>query len=141
MDKLEKALEIRKNGANCSQTVLCTYASEMGLDYETAWRMSEGLGGGVGGRRGLCGAVNAMAMVLSYFASEGSASKGAHKKEVYALVNRAVELFKERNGSELCAVLKSHEVQEIKSCTDLILECVKIIEEFRNEESEWKKTV
>lgn len=139
MDKFEKALEIRKAGANCSQTVLCTYADEMGLDYETAWRMSEGLGGGVGGRRGLCGAVNAMAMVLSYFASEGSASKGMHKKEVYDLVKQAVELFKERNCSEICAVLKSPQVQEIKSCTDLILECIKIIEEFRNEEDGWKR--
>lgn len=134
MDKFEKALEIRKSGANCSQTVLCTYADEMGLDYDTAWRLSEGLGGGVGGSRGLCGAVNAMAMVLSFYASAGASSKGANKKEVYALVNRAVELFKERNGSEICAVLKSPQVQEIKSCTDLILECIKIIEEFRNEE-------
>ena len=83
MDKLQRAMEIRNAGSNCSQTVLCTYAEEMGLDYETAWKMSEGQGGGFGGRKGLCGAVNAMSMVLSYFASEGSDSKGRSKKDVY----------------------------------------------------------
>ena len=55
---VEKAVNLHKNGYNCAQSIVCAFAQELGADYETAFRLSEGFGGGigVGGCKGLhCG--------------------------------------------------------------------------------------
>ena len=64
----EKALEFRDSGCNCAQSVLCALAERVGLDIETAKRLSAGLGGGL--RAGeacgaYAGAVLAMGMALA----------------------------------------------------------------------------
>ena len=43
----EKAEELFRSGMNCSQSVFCAFADELGMDRETAAKVSCGLGGGV----------------------------------------------------------------------------------------------
>lgn len=50
-------------GYNCSQSVFAAYAGELGMDFETALKVSAPLGGGVGRMREVCGAFSACAML------------------------------------------------------------------------------
>lgn len=130
MNKKDLALTLRQQGYNCSQTMLCTFAEDFGLDQAMAYRLSEGLGGGFGGRRELCGAVNAMSLILSLHLSKGPGTLSKH--ETMAGVNQAVCRFIDKNGSHCCQQLKA-ENDEHRSCTDLILDCVEITEELLKE--------
>ena len=60
----EKAEELFRSGMNCSQSVFCAFADELGMDRETAAKVSCGLGGGVGRMREVCGAVTGATLVL-----------------------------------------------------------------------------
>lgn len=62
-EKAARAEALFREGYNCAQSVVLAYAEEMGLEMKTAARLSSGFGGGVGGLRGVCGAVSGMAMV------------------------------------------------------------------------------
>jgi len=132
MDKRELTAMFRSKGANCAQAVLCTYAEELNITEDIAWKISSGLGGGVGGRQGLCGAINAMAMVVGGL-SDVEISQGAEGKKVpYALAKEACERFVEINGSDICRVLKN-DGNQIRSCSELIFDCIEIIEAMRKE--------
>ena len=61
---LEKAEELFKSGYNCSQSVIGAFCDDLGLDFNTTMKLSEGFGGGMGATQGVCGAVSGMFMVL-----------------------------------------------------------------------------
>lgn len=65
MLKAEEAIALMKEGFHCSQAVLSVFAEELGLDQETALRISCGFGGGMGCLGGTCGAVTGAFMVIS----------------------------------------------------------------------------
>ena len=45
--RTEKTTDNFANGYNCAQSVLCAFCEESGLDTDTAFRLANGLGGGV----------------------------------------------------------------------------------------------
>lgn len=89
------------NGCTCSQAVFCAFAEDMGIDKETAYRLTEGLGGGFGGLQEVCGAFSAAAAVISFYTADGSTS-GSSKATTYKAVRRAAEIFKQEYGSIRC---------------------------------------
>ena len=60
----DRAVELFKEGKNCSQAVFTAFATELGLTEEMALSISVGLGGGVGRMREVCGAISGSAMVV-----------------------------------------------------------------------------
>jgi len=46
--KPEQAVNIFKEGSNCSQAVISVYAKDFGLSRENALKISRGFGGGMG---------------------------------------------------------------------------------------------
>ena len=59
----ERAMELFKQGYNCSQSVFGAFAEECGIDFETALKLSSSFGGGMARLREVCGAVSGMFMV------------------------------------------------------------------------------
>ena len=57
--RVDKVAEKHKSGYNCAQAVACAYCDLIGIDEETMFRLTEGLGLGMGGMEGTCGAVTA----------------------------------------------------------------------------------
>ncbi len=47
----EKAKELFKQGYNCSQAVFGAFCEELGMDFETAMKISSSFGGGMGRMR------------------------------------------------------------------------------------------
>ena len=61
--RVDKVAEKHKSGYNCAQAVACAYCDLVGIDEETMFRMTEGLGLGMGGMEGTCGAVTAACVI------------------------------------------------------------------------------
>lgn len=101
----EKAEALFKQGYNCSQAVLLTFSDQLGLDKETALKLSSSFGGGMGRLREVCGAVSSMFMVAGLKKGYTDPSDQIAKKEHYALIQRLAEEFKKENGSIVCREL------------------------------------
>ena len=101
----EKAEALFKQGYNCSQAVLLTFSDQLGLDKETALKLSSSFGGGMGRLREVCGAVSSMFMVAGRKNGYTDPCDQTAKKEHYALIQRLAEEFKKENGSIVCREL------------------------------------
>ena len=55
-ERQERAIALHNKGYNCAQAVACTYCDLFGLDEETAYKMAEGFGLGMGLME-VCGAL------------------------------------------------------------------------------------
>lgn len=94
----EKAVALFATGLNCSQSVFCAFAEELGMDAETAEKVSSGLGGGVGRMREVCGAVTGATLALGM-------KFGPDKAAVYEKVQEFAAAFKAEMGSVVCREL------------------------------------
>lgn len=65
MDRIEKSLKLFEQGSACSQAILATFAASVGMDKNVAHKLGAGLGGGIGRKQYVCGAVNAGAILIS----------------------------------------------------------------------------
>ena len=59
----EKAMNYFSEGYNCAQSVVLTFADEVGMDKKTALMLSSSFGGGMGRLREVCGAVSGMFII------------------------------------------------------------------------------
>ena len=105
MTKGDTAKELFESGMNCAQAVFCAFAPELGLDNDTALRISAGFGGGIGRLREVCGAVSGMTMTLSYKFACPDPNDRQRKAALYALIQRAAGEFKAETGSIVCREL------------------------------------
>jgi C_GCAxxG_C_C family probable redox protein len=64
MTKSDDALEDFKNGFTCSSAVFSSFSEELGLDPETAKKLSCGFGAGISKTGNICGAVSGAIMVI-----------------------------------------------------------------------------
>lgn len=143
MSRREKAEILFRSGYNCSQAVLGVFCEDLGLDFDTAMKISEGFGGGMGRLRLTCGAVSGMAMTVGMMLSRG-AGEGNPRAAVYAKVQELAEKFREKNGSVICAELlgldkkKQEPVPEARTeqyykkrpCIGCVGDCVDLVEQY-----------
>lgn len=99
------AAELHAKGFNCAQCVACTLAPFVQADFDTCFRATEGLGGGLGGFTETCGALSGGAVVLSFFNSNGS-DNPTSKPATYALVRELADAFRAETGATLCCDIK-----------------------------------
>lgn len=104
-ERIEKAVALFKEGFNCSQAVVASFADKYGFTQEQALRMSASFGGGIGRMRETCGAACGLFMLagLETGCTEGANREG--KAANYALVQELAQKFIERNGALKCADL------------------------------------
>ena len=94
------------------------------------FRLTEGLGLGMGGMEGTCGAVTAACVIAgaknSTVEMGGPGSKGA----TYKISKEIVRRFKEESGSVICKELKGVETgTPAKACPDCVKDAARILEE------------
>ena len=139
--KSEKAKELFKSGYNCSQSVLGVFAEELGMNVETAMKISSSFGGGMGRMREVCGTVSGMFAGLAFAtASDSATEKGEHYKRIQELAKR----FKEKNGSIICRELlqgvetsnsptpseRNETYYKKRPCIELVGDSVEIFEQY-----------
>lgn len=131
----KNAVELFKSGLNCAQAVFVAFADKLGIDKETASKISSGLGGGVGRSREVCGAVTAAALVIGM-------RHGPDKDVVYPKVQKFIETFKAETSSIVCKELlegtgatsgglaeeRTQEYYKKRPCVELVALAAKILE-------------
>ena len=148
MNEKERAVELFKEGFNCSQAVFTAFAHRFDIDEDTAKKISAGLGGGVGRMREVCGAVSGAAMVIGSVCSATDGKDSDSKQKNYALVRVFADLFIKRHGSIVCRELLGLDVKMEKSaqpekrtaeyykkrpCVELVECAAKILEDLIEE--------
>jgi C_GCAxxG_C_C family probable redox protein len=102
VNKTNKAAALFKEGFNCCQAVLSSFALELGLDRTTALRVASSFGGGMAQMGEVCGAVTGALMVLGLKYGRTKAEDLEAKERNYERVGEFVKRFKALYGSILC---------------------------------------
>lgn len=120
-ERKAKALELRRQGYNCAQTVIMVFPDVTGLDEATAARIASGLGSGVGATGEICGVANAMAICEGMRHGSEASEKAAAAKAAGCLCRD----FAAANGNRIaCRDLKGKE--GVRPCNELILQGIEI---------------
>ncbi len=105
MNQVQVALDCFKEGFSCSQAVFATYAKKLGMDYETALKLSQAFGGGMGGMKRECGVVTGAYMVISLIHGRTRADDAEARLKTFELVKTFHERFNEVHHSTVCGEL------------------------------------
>ena len=105
MDRVQKAIELFQSGYNCSQSVIGAFCDEFGMDFDTAMKVSEGFGGGMGRMRLTCGAVSGMFMLVGLKYSKAQGGDTETRTKIYETVQKMANEFEKTNGSIVCGDL------------------------------------
>ena len=121
------AAAFHKQGYNCAQSVICALAPALGLDSDTAFRMTEGFGAGMGGMTETCGAITGAVAGLGTASSRGEGDPPSTAAP-YGLARKLVEAFREKNGTTVCRELKGvgSEGGPVRSCPGCIEDAIDI---------------
>ena len=104
--RAERAVELFKQGFNCSQAVFASCADLYGIDDEAlALRLSASFGGGMGRMRLVCGAASGMFLLAGLHNGSCTPHDNEGKMANYALVQELAGEFKGKYGSLICAEL------------------------------------
>lgn len=148
MNESQRAVELFKEGFNCSQSVFVAFAHKFDIDEDTAKKISAGLGGGIGRLREVCGAVSGAAMVIGSLASATEGADVENKQKNYELVREFAKRFTEENGSIICHELlgldeqtketakpesRTAEYYKKRPCVELVECAARILEKMINE--------
>lgn len=120
MDYGEKALELKKNGCNCAQSVVCALTDLTGLEPEQAKAIGTALGGGLrcGEACGaLCGAVISLGLTI------GADGKGSPDAPVAANAKALAEGFKAKFGALRCSDLMQVNGGDKSVCNEYVQYC------------------
>lgn len=98
----KKAAQLFRAGYNCAQATFCAFADEIGMNVDTAARLSSSFGGGMGRMREVCGAVSGALMALGAFKGYDDVSDIELKKAHYASVQNIMKSFESEMGSYVC---------------------------------------
>ena len=141
--RADKAKELFEQGYNCAQSTLGAFSDILGLDFDTAMKLSSSFGGGMGKLREVCGAVSAMFMIAGMLKGYSTPETGEIKAQHYKLIQDLAQKFREENGSIICRELlnlqekektyvpsqRTEEYYKTRPCSMLVYSAAKIIEE------------
>lgn len=104
--RAQRAVDLFKQGFNCSQAVFASCADIYGItDEKLALRLSASFGGGMGRMRLVCGAASGMFMLAGLHNGSATPHDSEGKMANYAFVQQLAGEYKSRYGSLICAEL------------------------------------
>ncbi len=104
-DHPSQALKAFRQGFSCSQAVFSSFASEMGLDPETALKLSQAFGGGMAHLGETCGAVTGAFLAISLKHGRTRSEDIEARDRTYSRMQEFAARFKARFGSLHCPEL------------------------------------
>lgn len=122
-NRKEIAAEKKRCGRfNCAQAIIHTYADIVGIDEETAMRLGNAFGAGMGNMEGTCGAVVGAGIVL------GLACKD--RGEAIKKMRQIMDKFQQRNGATQCKLLKGAGTRIVlRECENCVADAAEFLEE------------
>ena len=130
-DRAESASIKHRNGYNCCQSVVCTFADEVGMDESVLYKASEGFGAGMGTGQGVCGAIAGAAMLAGFVHSDGNCEQaGKTKAKTTRSAGIMQKKFVEEAKALICREIKTgNNGAAFTSCNDCIKIAVRLVEE------------
>ena len=139
----KRAVELFREGCNCSQAVFTAFSDIMEIDEKAALRMSSSFGGGLGRLREVCGAVSGMSLVAGVLWGYDNITDKSFKTEHYALVAGMAHRFSDIFGTYICRELlgirnyeyspvaedRTSEYYEKRPCEKCIAAAARILDE------------
>lgn len=104
-EKHDLALEHFRNGYNCAQSVLSVLAPDLGLDQDTAMKLSSPFGSGIAYMQETCGAVTGALMAIGLKYGKGEHGTPEDKERAYDFSRHFLTEFKHLHGSVCCRTL------------------------------------
>ena len=140
----EKARSLFRQGYNCSQSVIGAFADDIGMDFETAIKLSSSFGAGMGRQREVCGAVSAMFMIAGLKYGYTSPTDNISKTEHYKLVQSLSKEFKQKNNTIICRELlvnipktkgvvpeeRTEKYYAVRPCEKFVIDAAEIISNY-----------
>jgi C_GCAxxG_C_C family probable redox protein len=130
-------------GFNCSQAVFSAYATQFGIDDETALKLTSPFGGGVARQGEVCGAVTGALMALGLGCGNATLE---NKEENYRLADEFINHCQEQHGTILCRELIGYDLSTPEGlqkareegvfqtiCPGLVKDAAELVFEFLNE--------
>jgi len=105
MTKSEQAISKFAEGYNCAQAVFQAFCEDLGVDQDTALKISCGFGAGMGRNGEVCGAVTGGIMVLGTRHGRGVHEEPSAREITYAKTKELMGQFASRHGTCLCREL------------------------------------
>ena len=143
MNQIENAVQTFEKGYNCAQSVLSAYCQDLGLDRETAIKLTAPFGGGIARTGEVCGAVSGAIMVLGLWCGIYDVENPESEEKAYRITREFIKKFKEKNHTILCRNLIGMDIstpEGIESareegvfkemCPDFIRDASEILEEL-----------
>lgn len=139
--RAQRAVELFKQGYNCSQAVFTSCADLYGItDESLALRLSASFGGGMGRMRLVCGAASGMFMLAGLHNGSATPHDNEGKMANYAFVQQLAGEFKGQYGSLICAELlglapkpqapqpeeRTPQYYEKRPCAEMVAQAVRI---------------
>ena len=112
MDRVNRAVEVFKKGFSCSQAVLEAFSEVMGLERNTALKISQSFGGGMAHRGETCGAVTGAFMVIGLRYGRTRAEDTEAKDKTYATVHEFIQRFEAKHDSIVCKDILGYDVSK-----------------------------
>lgn len=145
----ERAMELFRQGYNCSQAVVAAFCEETEMDFETALKISSSFGGGMGRLREVCGAVSGMFMVAGIKYGYTDPKDRQSKSEHYKLIQDMAENFIKLHRSVICRDLlgqkekgkghvpeeRTEEYYKRRPCVELVGDAAEIMYEIIQKEN------
>jgi len=142
------ATETFRNGFNCAQSIIAAFAPERGVSRGISLKLATGLGGGINGQRGTCGAVVGALIVLGLHFGIDDPSDDEGREKYKLMVNKFSEKFLKQHNSLKCGELLAKEagnpelVEELMQkgdfqdfCTGVVDDAALLLEEILRDES------
>jgi C_GCAxxG_C_C family probable redox protein len=135
----EVAVEKFLAGYNCAQAILFAFAPGVGLEEDTALKLSTGMGAGMARRGEICGAVTGGILALGLRYGRGNRQDRSATERTYLKTTELLRRFEKRHGSCQCRTLlggcdlKTPEGQRFFKAEDLLhktcVGCVRTVAE------------
>lgn len=134
--RIEEATERQLRGYNCAQAVACAYCDLAGVDESTMFKLTEGLGMGMGGMNGTCGAISAGCILAGFLNSSGTVDK-LTKFDTQKLSKEMTKRFIEKVGALSCKEIKGLETgKTLMSCPNCVITAAQIVQDVLFGESD-----
>ncbi len=142
--RIEQAVSTFEEGFTCAQSVFATYADLLGMDRETALKLTSPMGGGIGRMREVCGVVSAMALLAGLKEGNTDPENEEGKERIYLLTRQMADKFKQKHKTIICRELlgmegmeesakpskRTKEYYNSRPCSKLVADASRIIEEM-----------
>jgi C_GCAxxG_C_C family probable redox protein len=114
MEKIKQAMEYFGNDHSCSQSVFCTFAPQLGLSYELAYKIAAAFGGGMSRMGNTCGAVSGALMTIGLHFRTLDKTDSENKDLTYEMGQKFIAEFIKIHGSVMCNTLVGYDIRTTK---------------------------